>query len=498
MRVISKSITLILSLASLGLHLVYALDQATDFLDLGDSALSGEDNESAIRYYEKGIAALTDDESLLTILSLHTNLGTALSSAGNEKKAVDSYKTAIFKHDALIGEIVDRDMKKDANDLSAQAAFFLGMTYQELGEPQLAADAYALANTLDPYHWSSLANLGSVLHDNLRQPGDALIAYNKAFEILTQIDHEPTDAPHEPRYILSQLQYRIALAITYDHGRKCARDDDPTKEISCNELASHAFSLAVGYDSTNEAAKHMLASITADATVERASNTYVKALFDEYAHNFEHALVSELGYTGYERLRFGFDRAFGGRENVPIFKLVIDAGCGTGLVGEQFRNVSQYLVGVDLSQAIIDEAKTKRPDLYDETRAGDVTEVFRAMKPVSLIIAADSYIYFGDLVPLFKSMEEGVEDGGFVAFTLESVSEENEKSLQESKPDWRWQLTPSGRFAHKKEYVESVSKQHSFDVVHYEPLINFRYEGGVGVQGHVFVIQKKADDLNEL
>lgn len=56
-----------------------------------------------------------------------------------------------------------------------------------------------------------------------------------------------------------------------------------------------------------------------------------------------------------------------------------------------------------------------------------MTEVFRAMKPVSLIIAADSYIYFGDLVPLFKSMEEGVEDGGFVAFTLESVSEENEK-----------------------------------------------------------------------
>jgi predicted TPR repeat methyltransferase len=49
------------------------------------------------------------------------------------------------------------------------------------------------------------------------------------------------------------------------------------------------------------------------------------------------------------------------------------------------------------------------------------------MKPVSLIIAADSYIYFGDLVPLFKSMEEGLEDGGFAAFTLEGVSEENGK-----------------------------------------------------------------------
>jgi len=44
------------------------------------------------------------------------------------------------------------------------------------------------------------------------------------------------------------------------------------------------------------------------------------------------------------------------------------------------------------------------------------------MKPISLIIAADSYIYFRDLVPLFESMQEGLEHGGYVAFTLESVS----------------------------------------------------------------------------
>jgi hypothetical protein len=52
-------------------------------------------------------------------------------------------------------------------------------------------------------------------------------------------------------------------------------------------------------------------------------------------HSFEHSLVKELGYTGYERLRRGFDRAFGGQDKVPNFPKVIDAGCGTGLVGEQ-------------------------------------------------------------------------------------------------------------------------------------------------------------------
>ena len=96
-------------------------------------------------------------------------------------------------------------------------------------------------------------------------------------------------------------------------------------------------------------------------------------------------------------------------------------------VPKKFRNVSQYLVGADLSPSIIEEAKKTRPNLYDETKVGDVTNVFREMKPIDLIIAADSYIYFGDLNPLFESMYDGLIDGGFVAFTLENPSEDNEK-----------------------------------------------------------------------
>jgi len=88
--------------------------------------------------------------------------------------------------------------------------------------------------------------------------------------------------------------------------------------------------------------------------------------------------------------------------------------------------VSTYLIGVDLSEAILDEAKKLRPGLYDESIVGDVTDVFRAKKPVSLIVAADSYIYFGDLVPLFESMQESLTEDGIVAFTLENVGTENE------------------------------------------------------------------------
>ena len=63
-------------------------------------------------------------------------------------------------------------------------------------------------------------------------------------------------------------------------------------------------------------------------------------------------------------------------------------------------------------------------------------------------------------------------------------------SLAESKPDWRWQLTASGRFAHRKEYIASIGRQHGLKVVHYEPLEGFRHELGKDVRGHAFLMQK--------
>jgi tetratricopeptide (TPR) repeat protein len=255
-----------------------------DYLSLGDEALSIELNEQAIGFYNQGIAALTEDKTLLTALSLHTNLATAFSSVGNNEEAVTHYQEAIAVFSREIDEIVDKEMKKYAVDITSHASIFLGMVFQDLGEAQRAVDAYIYAVDLDPYHWAAVANLGSVLHDDLRLHDEALEAYNKAFGILTQTDVEPTDPPVEPRFILSQLQYRIGLCLNHDFHRKCAVKDDHGTPVPCIEMAAHAFSLAVQYDSDNESAKHMLATVTADATMNRASNTYVKSLFDNYAH----------------------------------------------------------------------------------------------------------------------------------------------------------------------------------------------------------------------
>lgn len=458
------------------LSLEQVREAADDALSDGDTSRASEMYRRGIHYWETAIQHKSTDYSLITVLTLYTNGGTAFSTLDDTDMAIDLYAGALDTYQTEIGLIIDKDVRKDATDIAAQAAFYLGMVYQDLeGKDREAIATYKYAARLDPLHWASLANAASVYHDRLRQHDIALELYDKAFSVLTSTTDVPTDPPEEPAYILSQLQYRMGLCFSSFISPDSASGETSnscvigTEQHDCTSLATHSFSVAIEYDPENEAARHMLASLTADATIHRASNSYVKQLFDEYAASFEHSLVEELQYTGYERLRRGFDRSgVKGSEDATLFDLVVDAGCGTGLVGEQFRNVSRTLIGVDLSAAIVAQAHEARPGLYDETIVGDILAAFRDRAPIDLIVAADSYIYFGDLDPLFAAMYEGLAEGGFAAFTLENASDE--KLLDTSKPDWRWQLTASGRFAHRKDYVVTTAKQHSMDVIHYEPL----------------------------
>jgi tetratricopeptide (TPR) repeat protein len=259
-------------------------EEAADFLSLGDNALASDKIQESIVFYNKGIKLLDPQESsLVTSVSLYTNLGTSLSSLGQDADAGEVYRKALKLYREQIETVVDTTMKSDATAIVAQASFFLGMVYQELDENEKAANSYAYANTLDPLHWSALANLGAVLKDFLRLADDALVAYNKAYEILAQTEQEPTDPPAHPEFILAELQHRIGVILMENPARKCAMTDNPDKEVSCVELASHALSLAIQYHPDHEKAKHMLATLTADATMKRASNKYIKSLFDDYA-----------------------------------------------------------------------------------------------------------------------------------------------------------------------------------------------------------------------
>lgn len=276
-----KVLVLLFQLCLVSQPIVCAASEADHFLSKADQELGDGSYERAIQLYTSGIEALEESESLVTILSLETNLASALSALGQNEEAVEHYRKAILSYKETIDGIDDQETVAFAKEITTAASFYLGMVYQDMDQPESAVQAYGHTFKLDENHWASLANLGSVLHDQMKMHDDALDAYNKAYLILTS--DKATDPPEEPKPILSQLQYRIGLCLSHNFDRKCAISDDPNEEVSCKEMATHAFSMAVQFDPENASAKHMLSTITADATMTRASNDYVKNLFDDYA-----------------------------------------------------------------------------------------------------------------------------------------------------------------------------------------------------------------------
>jgi predicted TPR repeat methyltransferase len=83
--------------------------------------------------------------------------------------------------------------------------------------------------------------------------------------------------------------------------------------------------------------------------------SYVRTLFDGYAGGFDRALTEGLSYRAPELLLRAVE-ASGVRMK---FGSVLDLGCGTGLAGAAFRPYCDWLVGVDLSPAMLAQARAK-------------------------------------------------------------------------------------------------------------------------------------------
>ncbi len=49
---------------------------------------------------------------------------------------------------------------------------------------------------------------------------------------------------------------------------------------------------------------------------------------------------------------------------------MLDAGCGTGLCGPIFRNISGSMIGVDLSPEMVEKARERK--VYDELEVADI------------------------------------------------------------------------------------------------------------------------------
>ena len=208
------------------------------------------------------------------------------------------------------------------------------------------------------------------------------------------------------------------------------------------------------------------------AAEEVASAAYVEALFDDYAGRFERSLVHRLGYGAPRELM-----AMIGEAGRAAGGTAYDLGCGTGLMGAELRGTVRRLEGVDLSAAMLAEARRK--GIYDRLVKADLSAFLERAEPAELITATDVLNYVGPLPPVLAAVYARLVPGGLFAFSLELY-----EGLEQAK------LRPSLRWAHLGAAALAACLAAGFEVVARRETV-LRRDRGAPVAGLLVVVRRR-------
>jgi len=186
-------------------------------------------------------------------------------------------------------------------------------------------------------------------------------------------------------------------------------------------------------------------------------------------------MVDGLGYIGHLHVRKLAERVL--PPDTRALR-ILDLGCGTGLVGEAFKDLASggRLDGIDLSPKMIEVARSR--GIYDELVLGDLEKVLLAGgRSYDLIVSADTMVYLGDLFPTFCGVFKHLEPGGLYIFACEA------------KPGEGWEQIPANRFRHSERYIRNEAPRAELDVVDLMDC-TIRSEAGEPVPGFAVALQK--------
>jgi predicted TPR repeat methyltransferase len=251
-----------------------------------------------------------------------------------------------------------------------------------------------------------------------------------------------------------------------------------------NEDAATAWRQCLTLDPNDHfGARLDLARIGAMAAEDATSENFSGALFDGYAERFDSHLTQALHYNAPALLKETLARISDNAGRPFRFDTVYDLGCGTGLMGEAIRAETGFLAGCDLSPRMIERARAKlRTDgepLYDKLAVAGLTS-FLASRPdhsAELVIAADVFVYLGELGPVFAQSARVLAPGGLLAFTVQSH------------PGDGVVVGADRRFAHAESWLRQRLEEARLRPLSIEPA-STRQDRGVAVPGLIVVAEK--------
>lgn len=392
------------------------------------------------------------------------NLGIALRDQGRLDEAREMLEAVTSVH---------------ANHAEAQNA--LGYVYFHLGRTEDAEHRFRAAVRANPSFPEALTNLGNVLSSRKRR-GEAVALYREALRLAPGHGEAALNLGNALME-LGQAEEAISLcrqAVVANPSNAEARIllGRAFQRLGRRQEAEAAFREAVKVKPDHPEARFFLAAMGRDAAPPSAPEEYITRLFDDYAECFDGELVGKLRYCVPEAIYRAVQSARGQQRALDV----IDLGCGTGLCGPVFKPMSRTLAGVDLSSKMV--AKARDRFVYDALEVGEITDaLLKRTRAVDLAIAADVFIYVGELAPVFSAAANALRPEGLFAFSVEVASREEGDS---------YVLRSTGRYAHAQGYIADLAARFGFVLLSREDLA-IRMDNGQAIQGAIYVLQRSAD-----
>ncbi len=314
----------------------------------------------------------------------------------------------------------------------------LGLLYNDTARPDEALEALDTSLSLNPDNARAHNNRGVALQLLRRMP-DAEKAFQRALDLSPELEVPYVNLGH---LLEEQGKLREAVALY--------------------ELA-----IARGLDAS--LFSHYVAAASAQVT-DRAPDRFVTATFDNFAPTFD-AHLRQLGYNA-PSLLAAMVKSHVGRELD-----VLDLGCGTGHCGIALTQQTRYLVGVDLSEKMLAQARAL--GIYDDVHLSEVHTWLRSSEGArfDLVIAADVFPYIGALEELFHETARNLRPGGWFAFSTEECESTD------------YTLRPTGRYAQSEAYIRRLAEP-TFAIVVADPT-TIRLEMGNPLAGRLYLLQLK-------
>ena len=333
--------------------------------------------------------------------------------------------------------LIEQAIRIDPGVAAAHAD--LGNAECALGFFDKALTSYERALTLQPGHQWALMGQGKA-RSSLGRLTDALASYEAALDI----EPDCSESLMCRGDILLKLGRLAEGAVSLRRAVACGADPEPIRFV--------------------------LASIGLEAIPGMAPAGYVKDLFDNYADRFDTALVEYLHYRTPELLA-----ELVLRKSPPAPLDVLDLGCGTGLCGPLLQPVARRLTGVDLSTNML--AKARGRGVYTDLECIELTDYLATRHAeFDVVIAADVFVYLGDLAPVFVGVRGALRAGGRFAFSVEAGEQQD------------CELAATRRYRHSRPYLERLAAEYGFDVEAIEKRV-LRQNEGRQVNGHLALLR---------